>query len=350
MLKNGLLLLSFYACADTEAHVRLRNIQFEWSSETFRNGDLIPRWLRRFDQSSGHRQSVCLSPACIESAAFLLQRIDFQVDPCDNFYDFACGKFLQTHTVPDDHLSRNILQEIQDEIYIEMKGFLEGNDSLPMEGASIAQNKTKVVHDKLNDEENHDQQSDHDRKKRRVTSSLSNNAIRKARLFYRSCMNESTVNNEPAAIHVLLRLLTDEFQVRWPLLDQLVFQNDTIDDLSIDLERRMFLVFLHQIQPLLHFYVAPEELKSQSKEYALHLYSGTTVLEFGYLLNDSLANQSQSETNSSSSDHRLAYAQLQVDILHRLSEHLGQPQFNHTQALQHVSEVIDFEIDLARVC
>jgi hypothetical protein len=301
----------------------LRNLQFEWTAETFLSTDISPRWLRRRDPT-GSRQSVCLSPSCIESAAFLLRRIDFSVDPCDNFYEFACGKFLQSHTVPDDHISRNILQEIQDEIYVEMKGFLEGNAPLD----SLPQSKSNQ------------------------SKSLGNNAIRKARLFYRSCMNESTVNNEPAAVHVLIRLLTGDFQVRWPLLDQLVFQNDTSNGSHVDLEQRMFLVFLHQIQPLLHFYVAPEELKSQSKEYALHLYSGTTVLESGYLLNDSMPTSNgtnQEPMHHNSSDYRLAYAQLQVDILYRLSEQLGYPRLNKSIALKHVEKVIDFEMDLARV-
>lgn len=97
----------------------------------------------------------------------------------------------------------------------------------------------------------------------------------------------------------------------------------------------------------MHFYVAPEELRSPSKEYALHLYSGTTVLESGHLLNETCAGN---ETAASSMpEYRIAYAQLQVDILSRLAELFGLKKLNRTQAMLQVQKVISFEVDLAKV-
>ncbi|XP_067139378.1 neprilysin-2-like [Centruroides vittatus] len=41
------------------------------------------------------RESVCLTPVCKEEAGRILQLLDFTIDPCENFYNFACGNFMK---------------------------------------------------------------------------------------------------------------------------------------------------------------------------------------------------------------------------------------------------------------
>ena len=44
--------------------------------------------------------NVCTTAVCVELAAEILSSIDETKSPCDDFYDFACGKWEQSHYLP----------------------------------------------------------------------------------------------------------------------------------------------------------------------------------------------------------------------------------------------------------
>ena len=44
---------------------------------------------------------ICLTEGCILQTAELLQEMDRTVDPCQDFYQFACGGFLSNTLVPE---------------------------------------------------------------------------------------------------------------------------------------------------------------------------------------------------------------------------------------------------------
>ena len=51
--------------------------------------------------SAGPRSEVCLSEKCIINAADLLKQMDRNVDPCQDFFKFACGGFIADTVLPD---------------------------------------------------------------------------------------------------------------------------------------------------------------------------------------------------------------------------------------------------------
>ena len=44
---------------------------------------------------------VCLSEGCILTAAELLKQMDRNVEPCQDFYRFACGGFIADTVLPE---------------------------------------------------------------------------------------------------------------------------------------------------------------------------------------------------------------------------------------------------------
>lgn len=43
---------------------------------------------------------ICLDPACIHAASNILDSVDFTVDPCQDFYDFSCNKWIKDNPIP----------------------------------------------------------------------------------------------------------------------------------------------------------------------------------------------------------------------------------------------------------
>jgi hypothetical protein len=43
---------------------------------------------------------VCMTASCVEAAAFILQNIDPDIDPCNDFYNFTCGRWAMKNIVP----------------------------------------------------------------------------------------------------------------------------------------------------------------------------------------------------------------------------------------------------------
>lgn len=51
------------------------------------------------------REAPCVTPDCVLVAAGIIASIDFNIDPCDDFYSFACGGWIATNPIPA-HKSR----------------------------------------------------------------------------------------------------------------------------------------------------------------------------------------------------------------------------------------------------
>lgn len=52
------------------------------------------------DKDTGDDTELCVTASCVEAAAFILQNIDPDIDPCTDFYNFTCGKWAMKNVVP----------------------------------------------------------------------------------------------------------------------------------------------------------------------------------------------------------------------------------------------------------
>ncbi|GBM83844.1 Membrane metallo-endopeptidase-like 1, partial [Araneus ventricosus] len=140
---------------------------------------------------------TCLSKECILAASRMLDKMDPTVEPCDNFYQFACGNYLSRNTVPDDHYLKSTIQTMQDDMYVTLKKLVE---------QPVTPNDTE--------------------------------AILKVKRLYTSCMNTSSI--EDGSVKVLLELLTDYGIGEWPIL------NHKWNKSKVDLEWRLAMLHVHQ--------------------------------------------------------------------------------------------------------
>ncbi|XP_072864017.1 membrane metallo-endopeptidase-like 1 [Chlorocebus sabaeus] len=136
---------------------------------------------------------VCTTPGCVMAAARILQNMDPTTEPCDDFYQFACGGWLRRHVIPETNSRYSIFDVLRDELEVILKAVLEN---------STAKDRP---------------------------------AVEKARTLYRSCMNQSVI--EKRGSQPLLDIL--EVVGGWPVaMDR---WNETVG-LKWELERQLALM------------------------------------------------------------------------------------------------------------
>ena len=78
-------------------------------------------------------------------AAQLLEAIDETADPCDNFFQFACGAWNNKHTIPADKSSYNMFEELHDELQVKLKRMY--HSSLPCQLGNTRLSTINYIHD-----------------------------------------------------------------------------------------------------------------------------------------------------------------------------------------------------------
>ncbi|XP_048750053.2 neprilysin-1-like [Ostrea edulis] len=70
-------------------------------------------------------REVCNSPECVQAAAILLDSIDTSADPCDDFFQYACGQWRRKYVIPEDKAITSVFYHLEDDIAITLKYLLE---------------------------------------------------------------------------------------------------------------------------------------------------------------------------------------------------------------------------------
>ncbi|XP_022344014.2 neprilysin-1-like [Crassostrea virginica] len=70
-------------------------------------------------------REVCNSPECVRAASSLLNSIDPTADPCNNFFQFACGMWRKRQVIPEDKSITGVFYQVDDSVDIILKYLLE---------------------------------------------------------------------------------------------------------------------------------------------------------------------------------------------------------------------------------
>ncbi|XP_048750063.2 neprilysin-1-like [Ostrea edulis] len=70
-------------------------------------------------------KEVCNSPECVRAASKLLDSIDTSADPCDDFFQYACGQWRRKQVIPEDKAITGVFYQVDDSVDITLKYLLE---------------------------------------------------------------------------------------------------------------------------------------------------------------------------------------------------------------------------------
>ncbi|KAL0839240.1 hypothetical protein ABMA28_016005 [Loxostege sticticalis] len=70
----------------------------------------------------------CVSEACVGTASRILQALNKDVDPCTDFYEFACGGWIKKNPVPEWATSWDQLARLREQLVMDLRELLEAED------------------------------------------------------------------------------------------------------------------------------------------------------------------------------------------------------------------------------
>ncbi|KAM7348788.1 M13 family metallopeptidase neprilysin 1 isoform 1-T5 [Cochliomyia hominivorax] len=71
------------------------------------------------------KDDICLTEECVRTAAYLLSAMDTSANPCENFFQYACGTWNKIHIIPEDRSSISTFEVLADQQQVILKGVLE---------------------------------------------------------------------------------------------------------------------------------------------------------------------------------------------------------------------------------
>lgn len=92
----------------------------------------------------------CLKEPCIHAASEILNSIDVNVSPCDDFYEFACNRWIKNNPIPDGKSMWGTFGKLEQRNQLVIKNVLERPETF---FKSKAEKKAKLYYESCLDED-----------------------------------------------------------------------------------------------------------------------------------------------------------------------------------------------------
>ncbi|XP_024910669.1 neprilysin isoform X2 [Cynoglossus semilaevis] len=230
---------------------------------------------------------ICTTADCTQAASRLLENMDMSVEPCDNFYQYACGGWLKKNIIPETTSRYSTFDILRDELEVILKGVLEKT----VEGEATA--------------------------------------LVKAKTLYKSCLNESLVELRGGA--PLLETLPDVMD--WPIAmddwESNYGQTWRLEDVIAKLNEK------YGTQLLVNLYVSTDDRDSNS--YIIHFDQQNTL---------ALLSRDYYSCTGQHAEKCQAYEQFMVDLVKLVRSDRGL-EVNESRIREEVVRIINLEKDIA---
>jgi len=74
-------------------------------------------------------KDVCLDQGCVLAAADIINAMDEKINPCDDFYQFACNNWQKKEFIPDDKSSVSMFGKLRDDLRLKLRILLESQSN-----------------------------------------------------------------------------------------------------------------------------------------------------------------------------------------------------------------------------
>jgi len=71
--------------------------------------------------------SYCLTPSCVLASSDIIKMMNASADPCDDFYEFACGNFLEETVIPDHKTRVGTFSILRDKLNERLRTLFESD-------------------------------------------------------------------------------------------------------------------------------------------------------------------------------------------------------------------------------
>lgn len=105
--------------------------------------------LFRLITCESENDDVCVTPVCLSESESVLAKLDETVLPCEDFYRFACGNFLNETKIPDDKTSVDVGTILDDKLKEQLNEIL--NSSITSDDIKPFVNSKKLYKACLNE-------------------------------------------------------------------------------------------------------------------------------------------------------------------------------------------------------